>query len=112
MPRAVRQPPLRSARTQHLFRVPWRHWKDLHEMTPKQRKTATELEELVRQRIGSGDFEVTIHRNPEVGWHATIYGRQPAEVHRCQVMADTIAAELCQHYELGIQRGPSRHSKC
>jgi hypothetical protein len=22
------------------------------------------------------------------------------EVHRCQVMADTIAAELCQHYEL------------
>jgi hypothetical protein len=81
-------------------------------MTPKQRKTATELEELVRQRIGSGDFEVTIHRNPEVGWHATIYGRQPAEVHRCQVMADTIAAELCQHYELGIQRGPSRHSKC
>jgi hypothetical protein len=43
---------------------------------------------------------VTVHRNPETGWHATIYGRQSDEVHRCQVMADTIAAELCQHYEL------------
>jgi hypothetical protein len=54
----------------------------------------------VKQRIGAGDFRVTIHRNPDTGWHATIYGRQPAEVHRCQVMADTIAVELCQHYEL------------
>ena len=66
----------------------------------KQRKTATELEEIVRQRIGAGDFRVTIHRNPETGWHATIYGRQPAEVHRCQVMADTIVVALSQHYEL------------
>jgi hypothetical protein len=67
----------------------------------KQKKTAAELEEIVKQRIGAGDFRVTIHRNPYAGWHATIYGRQPAEVHRCQAMADTIAAELCQHYELG-----------
>jgi hypothetical protein len=63
-------------------------------------KTAAELEEIMKQRIGAGDFRVTVHRNPETGWHATIYGRQPAEVHRGQVMADTIAAELCQHYEL------------
>ena len=66
----------------------------------KQKKTASELEEIVKQRIGAGDFKVTIHSDPEAGWHATIYGRQPAEVHRCQVMADTIAAELCQYYEL------------
>ena len=66
----------------------------------KQRKTAAELEEIVKRRIGAGKFLVTIHRNPETGWHATIYGRQPAEVHRCQVMADTIAAELSQHYAL------------
>jgi hypothetical protein len=66
----------------------------------KQKKTAAELEEIVRQRIGAGDFHVNIHRNSETGWHATISSRQPAEVHRCQVMADTIAAELCQHYEL------------
>jgi hypothetical protein len=66
----------------------------------KQKKTVAELEEIVKQRIGAGDFRVTIHRTPEAGWHATIYGRQPAEVHRCQVMADTIAAELCMHYEL------------
>ena len=66
----------------------------------KLKKTAAQLQEIVELRIGAGDFKVTIHRNPEMGWHATIYGRQPAEVHRCQVMADTIAAELCQHYDL------------
>jgi hypothetical protein len=66
----------------------------------KQRKTATELEEIVRLRIGAGDFKVTVHRDPELGWHAKIYSRQPAEVHRCQIMADTIAVELCQHYDL------------
>jgi hypothetical protein len=66
----------------------------------KQQKTAAELEEIMKQRIGAGDFRVTVHRNRETGWHATIYGRQPAEVRRCQAMADTIAAELCQHYEL------------
>ena len=64
------------------------------------KKTAIELEEIVKQRIGAGDFRVMVHRNPEIGWHATIYGNQPAEVHRCQVMADTIVAELNQHYEL------------
>jgi hypothetical protein len=66
----------------------------------KRKKTAIELEEIVKQRIGAGDFKVTVHCNSETGWHATIYGRQPAEVHRCQVMADTIVAELSQHYEL------------
>jgi hypothetical protein len=66
----------------------------------KQRKTATELEEIVKQRIGAGDFKVTVHRDPELGWHAKIYGRQSAEVHRCQVMADAIAFELSQHYDL------------
>jgi len=70
------------------------------ERMDKQRKTAAELEEIVKVRIGAGDFRVTVHRNPEAGWHATVYGRQPAEVHRCQVMADTIVAELCRHYEL------------
>jgi hypothetical protein len=66
----------------------------------KQKNTATELEEIVKQRIGAGDFKVTVHHDPELGWHARIYSRQPAEVHRCQIMADTIAVELCQHYDL------------
>jgi hypothetical protein len=66
----------------------------------KQKKTTIELEEIVKQRIGAGDFKVTIHRNSEAGWHATIFGSKPADVHRCQLMADTIAAELCQYYEL------------
>jgi hypothetical protein len=65
----------------------------------KQKKTAAELEEIVKQRIGAGDLRVTIHRNPDAGWHATIYGR-----HRPRSIAakswQTIAAGLCQHYEL------------
>jgi hypothetical protein len=40
----------------------------------KRTKTASELEEIVKQRIGAGDFKVTVHRDPEAGWHATIYG--------------------------------------
>jgi hypothetical protein len=43
-------------------------------------KTPLELEDVVKQRIGAVDFRVTVHCNPETGWHATIYGRQPAEV--------------------------------
>jgi hypothetical protein len=70
----------------------------------RQTKTAAELEEIVTQRIGAGDFRVTVHGNPETGWHASIYGRQTSEVHRCQLMADTIVAELCQHYDLTDQR--------
>jgi hypothetical protein len=66
----------------------------------KQKKTATELEEIVKQRIGAGDFKVTVHYDPQAGWRATIYGRQPAEVRRCQLMADTIAVELCKHYDV------------
>jgi hypothetical protein len=66
----------------------------------KQKKTGAELEEIVKQRIGAGDFKVTVHRNTDTGWHAMIHGRQSSEVHRCQVMADTIAVELCQHYDL------------
>lgn len=57
----------------------------------KQKKTATELEEIMKQRIGAGDFKVTVHRDPQAGWRPTI---------RCQLMADTIAVELCQHYDL------------
>jgi hypothetical protein len=64
----------------------------------KQKKTAAELEEIVKQQISAGDFKVTIHRNPETGWHATIYGRQPASP--VPMMADMITAELRQHCDL------------
>ena len=64
------------------------------------RRPRPSLEDIMKLRIGAGRFLVTVHRDPETGWRATIHGRQSAEVHRCQVMADTIAAELCQHYEL------------
>lgn len=61
----------------------------------KQKRTATELEDIVKQRIGAGDFKIAVHHDPQAGWCATIYGRQQAEVRR-----RTIAVELCQHYEL------------
>ena len=60
----------------------------------KQKKTAAELEELVKVRMGAGDFRVTVHPSSEFGWHATIYGRRSAEVDRCQTMADSIVAEF------------------
>ena len=66
----------------------------------KQKKTAAELEELIKVRMGAGDFRVTVHLSPETGWHATIYGNRSVEDDRCQTMADTIVAELCQHYAL------------
>jgi hypothetical protein len=66
----------------------------------KQRKTAAELEGILKARMGAGDFRVTVHPDPRTGWHATVYGRQSAEVHRCQLMADTIATELSQYYAL------------
>lgn len=74
----------------------------------KQQKTTFELEEMVKQRIGAGDFRVTVHSHPETGWHVTIYGRQPAEVHRCQVMAETIVTELSQYYDLAVDPAPPR----
>jgi hypothetical protein len=43
----------------------------------KQKKTAAELEQIVKQRIGAGDFQVTLQRNPDTDWHATIHGTSP-----------------------------------
>lgn len=51
----------------------------------KQKKTAAELEEIVKQRIGAGDFKVTVHRNPDIGWHARSMDASRL-VHRCQVI--------------------------
>jgi hypothetical protein len=41
----------------------------------KQKKTAAELEDIVKQRIGADDFKVTVHADPETGWHVMIHGR-------------------------------------
>ena len=57
----------------------------------KQTKTATELEDIVKTRIGAGDFRVTVHRDPGTGWHATIYGNQSAEVHRVRALREAPA---------------------
>ena len=33
----------------------------------KQKKTAAELEDIMKLRIGAGRFLVTVHRDPEMG---------------------------------------------
>jgi hypothetical protein len=63
-------------------------------------RTSSELEEEVRQRIGAGDYKVTIHQSPALGWHAMIHGNRQAHIDRLQNQADTVVAELCQHYQL------------
>ena len=63
-------------------------------------RTAAELEEEVRLRLGAGDYRVTIHESPALGWHAIIHGNRQADVERLQTQADTVVADLCQHYQL------------
>ena len=66
----------------------------------KQRKTAAELEQFVKVRIGVGDCSIKVARHPDKGWHATVHGWEPADVHNLQLMANKITAELCQHCRL------------
>ena len=63
-------------------------------------RTAGELEEELRVRLGPGDYKVTIHQSPALGWHAMIHSNRPAEAERLQPQADTMVTELCQHFEL------------
>lgn len=63
-------------------------------------RTASELAEEMRLRLGAGDYKVTIHESPALGWHAIIHGNRQADADRLQTQADTVAAELCQHYRL------------
>jgi hypothetical protein len=63
-------------------------------------RTSSELEEEVRQAIGAGDYKVTVHQSPALGWHAMIHGNRQADVDRLQNQADTVVEQLCQHYQL------------
>jgi hypothetical protein len=66
----------------------------------KQSKTAADLEQIVKVRMGAGDFDVIVQRGPDAGWHAIVQAHQPGEAHHLQLMADAIVTELCQHYDL------------
>ena len=63
-------------------------------------RTAAELEHEMRIRLGDGDYQLTIQKRPEIGWHAVVHGQPETEVERPQTMADTVSAEMCQHYHL------------
>jgi hypothetical protein len=60
-------------------------------------RTAGELEEELRVR--PGDYKVTIHQSPALGWHAMVHSNR-AETERLQTQADTVVTEFCQHLEL------------
>jgi hypothetical protein len=66
----------------------------------KEKKAAAELEQIVKVRIGVGDCSVKVAPDPDKGWHATVHGCEPADVHNLQLMANKITDELCQHYQL------------
>ena len=66
----------------------------------KSSRTASELEEELRVRLGAGDYKLTVHASSALGWRAMIHGNRQCDVARLQSQADTVVAELCQHYQL------------
>jgi hypothetical protein len=64
----------------------------------KRPRTSSDLEEEVRQRIGPGDYRVTIHLSAALGWHAMVHGNRQAQVERLQDQADTAVADLSKLY--------------
>jgi hypothetical protein len=62
-------------------------------------RPSSDLKEEVRQRIGPGDYRVTIHQSPALGWHAMVHGNRQARVERLQDQADTAVADLSERYE-------------
>jgi hypothetical protein len=66
----------------------------------KRLRTASELAEELRIRLGAGDYRLTVHRSPVLGWHVMVQSNRRADVDRWQAQADSVAAELAQHYQL------------
>jgi hypothetical protein len=84
-----------------LFLLQIRSKKELEDVDMEKRlRTAFELEEEMRVRLGPGDYRLTVHRSPVLGWHAMVDGNRQSDVDRLQAQADTVAAELAQHYQL------------
>ncbi len=65
----------------------------------KEQRTAQELADMIAARINIGGVFVVVHKDPAYGWHPTVV-TAPAAAHRCQVVAEEIAAELRTRYEL------------
>jgi hypothetical protein len=61
-------------------------------------KTAAQLEDMIGERIGPGVL-VKVHGDPAYGWHPTVFSA-PAQVHRYQILAEHVAKELRDQFDL------------
>ena len=64
-----------------------------------EKKTASELAEIVATRIGISAAAIKAMPDPVYGWRATVIGPR-ATVSKYQPQADRIRDELCTLYEL------------
>jgi hypothetical protein len=71
------------------------------EATQKEQRTAQELADMIAARIGVGGVFVVVHKDPVYGWHPTVM-TAPTAAHKCQVLAEEIAAELRTKYDLKV----------
>jgi len=64
-----------------------------------EKKTASELAEIVATRIGISAAAIKVMPDPVYGWRAMVIGPR-ATVSKYQPQADRIRDELCTQYEL------------
>jgi hypothetical protein len=78
---------------------------------PTRRRPRPSLEDIVKQRIAAGDFQPTVHSNPETGWHATIYGRNRPRL-RQNAKTDLMAGTKIATSRFAFQTGSgARHDE-
>ena len=65
----------------------------------REKRTAAELEDMIKQRLGMGGIHLKVHRDPAYGWHPTIV-TTPSAAYNAQLRAEEIAAELRAQYDL------------
>lgn len=65
----------------------------------KERKNATELEDMIKASLGVGGIHVRVHKDPAYGWHPTIIAT-PRAAYNAQIEAERIAKDLREKYEL------------
>ena len=64
----------------------------------KQIKTAAEIAEIIRKKLGEEELRIGVFSNRE-GWHATVYAA-PHAVAELQKRVDRLSQQLQAFYEL------------
>jgi len=103
---AKREPPLILVIVRDAYKIPqasrrplgWLKMKNLDALAVE-KKTASELAEIVATRIGISAAAIKVMPDPVYGWRAMVIGPR-ATVSKYQPQADRIRDELCTRYEL------------